>query len=109
MCKYINEHMLTVMEYCKCLYRLEGCLCGGPLHIILDDGNYRDSDIIFCMKECLRNPENEGSDLGLLICRELSNMAYIKRLAFEWLRCGWDGLCVNLGECRTCKIIKEEN
>lgn len=33
------------------LYALPTCTVGGPLHIILDDGNCRDSDLDFCRDE----------------------------------------------------------
>lgn len=33
------------------LYAIETCAMGGPLHIITDDGNCRDSDLDFCRDE----------------------------------------------------------
>lgn len=108
-CKYFNEHMLTILEYCKCLYRLKDCAAGGPLHILLDDCNYSDDDIDFCMVECLKNQEHEGSDLGLLICRELSKLSLYERGAFikMWSDEGCE--CDKLGWCLTCSVTMEEN
>ena len=108
-CKYFNEHMLTILEYCKCLYKLKGCSAGGPLHILLDDDNYSDDDIDFCMVECLKNPEHEGSTLGLLICKELIGLSLYERAAFFKLwnsgncKCEYDMFCL------TCPVVMEEN
>lgn len=44
---------------------------GGNLHIVLDDGNLENSDIDFCIKECLVNNDTAG----LKICRELVKMS----------------------------------
>ena len=33
------------------LYELDGCSSGGPLHIITEDGNIGDTDIVFCYRE----------------------------------------------------------
>ena len=40
------------------------------LHILLDDDNYLDDDIAYCLKECVMHPEREESGIGRLICEE---------------------------------------
>lgn len=63
--------MDTIREYIGALYNLEGCSAGGLLHILLDDDNYNDDDICWCLKECLNHPEREESKkIGKLICEE---------------------------------------
>lgn len=54
----------------KVLYEQPNCLCGGPLHILIDDGNVRDCDLVFCyqnlhhaqMYGTHRSPESGRSD-----------------------------------------------
>lgn len=49
--KEFNDIFNTLNDLVYKFYTFEGCLCGGPLHITLDDGNVRDSDLNFCEKE----------------------------------------------------------
>ena len=39
-----------IIELAKELYSHEGCEVGGPLHIVLDDDNVRNSDILWCLE-----------------------------------------------------------
>ena len=62
--------------------------CGGPLHIITDDGNVRDGDIVFCY----RYLHEEGDDvsfyiqsLSKAILHELALMSRAQRVIW-WLR-----------------------
>jgi len=56
--------MKNASEVCEALEKLsdlEAALyefepCGGPLHIITDDGNVRDSDLVFCFRWLHENP-----------------------------------------------------
>lgn len=73
-----NVRIDTLLEYCSCLYKLNDCSSGGNLHIWLDDYNTSDEDVRFCLNECLANPDDEGSDLGVLICNR-----YLKLSAEE--------------------------
>ena len=100
-CKYWKKEMITLLEYCKCLYNLEGCECGGMLHIVLDDNNYRDSDIFFCLKECLQRPEEPESSIGILICHELLKLTLEERCLFFKM---WMGRSCECREfmCRDC-------
>lgn len=105
-CKYFNNHMKTLKAYCECLYKLDGCGAGGLLHILLDDNNYTDHDILFCMAECLKHPEQEESKLGILICEEYLNMSMKERTIFDWFWCGSDLSCEqNHAGCENCEMI----
>lgn len=44
----IKKSFDTLCDLVNELYGPEPC--GGPLHIILDDGNVRDSDLVFCYR-----------------------------------------------------------
>lgn len=106
-CKYWKKEMLTILEYCKCLYKLDGCLCGGKLHILLDDYNYTDSDILFCLKECLLHPEEPESSIGILICHELLKLTLEERCLFFRM---WAGLYFGClySECQDCITLELE-
>ena len=78
-CKYYDKHLETIKEYIGCLYNLDGCSSGGPLHILLDDDNYDDDDIAYCLKACLTHPERECSKLGVLICEEYLKLPMTQR------------------------------
>lgn len=101
-CKFYNPHMDTIYEYCKCLYRLDGCICGGSLHILLDDDNIDTDDILFCLNECVTHPEEEGSELGVLICKEYLKLSLRERYFLDsmWNGMGYD--CINNGDCSSC-------
>lgn len=44
---------------------------GGPLHIVLDDANLEDKDIIWCLENSIKEEE----DIVLrVLCRELANI-----------------------------------
>ena len=103
-CKYCTSHMNTLLEYCKCLYKLEGCEAGGLLHSLLDDNNMDDGSITDCMKLCLRHPEMEEAELGILICKEFLKMSMKERLAFDRLGYGWNGECYKKKDCEECSI-----
>ncbi len=102
-CKYYNKHLETIREYIGCLYGLDECSTGGLLHILLDDDNYDDDGITFCLKECLRHPEREESKIGQLICEEYLKLNMEQR---RLLTPGYIGnwLCYCNGNCEQCFI-----
>lgn len=72
-------------EMVSIFYALPGCSAGGALHVVLDDGNVRDSDIIFCHNE-LFLPQNESQRyLGLAIIQELMMLSPAQR--WLWHNC----------------------
>lgn len=46
-------------------YETEGT--GGCLHIVLDDGNYRDSDVTFCKEYSIKHKDYFGEVLATLL------------------------------------------
>lgn len=108
-CKYYTDHMDTLLEYYKCLYKIKDCGAGGILHILLDDDNYDDESIMYCLKECLTNPKKEESALGLLICKEYLKMNMEERSVFDWLHNGWNGECSDNHDCSKCRYCSWEN
>jgi len=70
-----NAHEIVVAL--RRLDYLEGVLyekepSGGPLHIVSDDGNVRDSDLIFCFRWLHENPT--GSVWIDSVCLEILNI-----------------------------------
>lgn len=51
-------------------------ICGGNLHIILDDENVDDTSVIFCYNEC----KKEKDYLGMLICSLLMGIDELDRI-----------------------------
>lgn len=107
-CKYYDKHLDTVREYIYCLYNLEDCSAGGLLHILLDDDSYDDDSIVFCLKECLRHPEREESQIGQLICQEYLKLSMEQRrllcLSYTAAR-----NCFNKGNCGQCFICRGDD
>lgn len=97
-CKYYSEHLNTVAEYISCLYSLDGCSCGGLLHILLDDDNYDDNSIMFCLRECILHPEREESKIGKLICEEYLRLPMEQRRMLTRHDLGYQS-CFKRGAC----------
>ena len=49
--------------------------CGGSLHIVLDDGNIKDSDITFCRGYA----EDKGDSEGVILCDLLIKLTKTQR------------------------------
>jgi hypothetical protein len=50
-------------------YALPGNGAGGNLHIVLDDGNVRDSDIEFCIERAQEKGDKFGEAIGRVLLR----------------------------------------
>ena len=48
-------------------YRDAGHHVGGNLHVVLDEGNIRDSDILFCRDEAIAHQDHEGVKIANLL------------------------------------------
>ncbi len=59
---------LEVNKLCEEYYKYHPA--GGPLHVVLDDGNLTTDNIIFCLEEVF----NDGDCLGTRIAIELLKM-----------------------------------
>lgn len=63
-------------------YTQDGCSCGGPLHVQLDDGNLRDSDMVFAYTTLHGEALEHVRSLGLAILHELMFLSPAQR--FLW-------------------------
>jgi hypothetical protein len=98
--------MDVLLQYCKRLYQLPGCGAGGCLHILLDDNNYRDSDLEFCRKYCEENAEGEERELAIKILKIYSALSLEERTLFDNY---WNGRiieCSDPAKCETCDLIE---
>ncbi len=43
--------------------------CGGNLHCILDDPNFRDHDVMFCLEEARKDDDADGTRIAELLLR----------------------------------------
>lgn len=57
----VPEVMPLVLEYCS------RNLTGGSLHIVLDDGNIDDDDILFCREYAVEQDDESGVELADLL------------------------------------------
>lgn len=110
-CKYYNSYMETLRKIIGEYYQLEGCACGGPLHILLDDDNYDINSVRWCVEWCFEGLYNSGSwqssqyskeafILGIMICNEYAKMSLGERAAFNAYICGSSLECD--GNCENC-------
>lgn len=102
-CKYYKPEMDVLLEYCKTFYSLKDCETGGPLHILLDDNNYENHHIEFCLEECLKHPNATVAALGTIICREYLKMTMPERSVFQRHWIGWDVKCCST--CDDCELM----
>lgn len=112
LCKYCAgkiEEMKNLRRLCKAFYELPDCITGGPLHILLDYGNYDDESIKFCAKEChVHFSSSMVFRLGALICAEYAILTLEERCLFHNMWSDESSLlpiCVNDNECETCKAL----
>lgn len=108
-CKYYKPEFEQLREDCKNFYKFDGCGSGGPLHILLDDDNFHDSDIVFCMGACLDKEDykvtDEAAALGLIICAKYAKLSMPERAAFDSFWCGEKLDCADHKNCEVCSIM----
>lgn len=95
-CKYHDPKMDVLLS----------CGAGGCLHILLDDNNYRDSDLKFCRQYCEENAKGEERELAMKILDMYSAMSLQERTLFDWY---WNGNmleCLDRTGCATCELIE---
>lgn len=56
-----------LIEECKKYYSIPNNGVGGNLHIVLDDGNIHDEDIMYCIKLSKENGDEAGVNLGNML------------------------------------------
>lgn len=59
----VPEVLKTVREY----YSKPGNEAGGSLHVVLDDGNVRDSDVLFCISYAKEAGDTDGKSLAEIL------------------------------------------
>jgi len=102
-CKFYNKHLKTIEEYIHCLYSIEGCESGGMLHILLDDDNYDDDDVLYCLQECIKHPEREEAAIGKMICEEYLKLSNEQRSLLRYSTDGWHECSIQ--ECEKCPFL----
>lgn len=102
-----ENEFIALKKLCKTFYTLPGCGAGGPLHILLDDDNYRDGDIEFCIQQCLFHPEPTIMALGLMICHEYLKMPMKTRAIFDAYWSDRDMECCEA--CEECDYITDDD
>ena len=80
-CVHYNPHIDTIASLIECLYNLEGCICGGLAHVVVDDDNFDDSSIGFVLDLCEQEENQNKEEVGLvkLICNELKKLSMQER------------------------------
>lgn len=106
-CKYYIKHLDTIKAYINCLYALDGCLTGGLLHIVTDDGNLEDSDIQWCLDNCTAHPEREDAGIGKLICEELLKLPMEQRRLVCETESVVEAFCKGSDRCDRCPICNK--
>jgi len=65
-----------VIPIARAFYAKPGNQCGGNLHIVLDDGNVKDSHVLLCIEDAEKSGDSYGAELG----RTLMRMTKTQRL-----------------------------
>ena len=91
-----NPKMEIIVDLVKILYKLPDCSAGGCCHIVTDDDNIEDKDLLWVMDYC-KQPENIGridSELSYAICEMLLRLSREQRIYLFYL---WDMGLLNSG------------
>jgi len=78
----IKQKSYILRKLIQEFYSLPGNCCGGPLHIILDDFNIRDQDLVFCFEELTKSDSITEKVLGNAILFLLSSFSPAQRWLF---------------------------
>lgn len=62
------------------LYEYESC--GGPIHIVSDDGNLENYHLRYCWKYTNKEYEGEAKEIALEILKTLAGMDWVGRYAY---------------------------
>lgn len=105
-CKYYTKRIDTIRAYISCLYGLDdgNCCTGGLLHVVVNDFNWEDRYIKFCLEECNRHPEKEEAELGKLICNELLKLSLEQRRLVPESEWTVKTFCQGHDNCHNCPI-----
>lgn len=78
----IDENVINCCKIVKELYETEECSVGGYGHIVFDDGNLEDENILWCIEEAKKNEWNFNNDIlkiNLLALEEILKLSYLER------------------------------
>lgn len=78
-----------IIELTKELYSCEGCEVGGPLHIVLDDDNVENHDILWCLKYV---SDHDYDDDIKILCYKIGALLFMldEEERAEIVRKAWD-------------------
>lgn len=108
-CRYWIDKISYVNKLVKLLYKDLGECTGGSLHIVLDDGNLTDEDLLWCRKRILNGEAyiKEDNYICLEIIRCMLDMTMEQRRLVYFSGCGFDFESCDHANCRQCIIRKE--
>jgi hypothetical protein len=69
-----TKHQDLIKEI-KEFYKKPDNICGGNLHIVLDDYNLEDHFVEFCLKRA----KEDNDPKGVEICKELLKLSFLER------------------------------
>ena len=109
-CRYWTDKISYVKKLVRLLYKDLGECSGGSLHIVLDDGNLTDVDLLWC-REYILTGEAKGREdnyICLEIIRCMLDMTMEQRRLVYFSGCGFDFESCDYSHCKQCVIRKEE-
>lgn len=78
----IDENVINCCKLVSKLYQQEECSVGGYGHIVFDDGNLEDENIIWCINSAKKNEwnfNNEILNINIIALEEILKLSYIER------------------------------
>lgn len=84
-----NPKIPIVNKLISVLYGFDGCEQGGLLHFVIEDGNIKDNDIENGLLNCVNNPDEIDSELGICICCYLSKLTLKQRALLLSIKCSY--------------------
>lgn len=106
-CKYWTTEIEEICKLVKYLYDDLREMCGGLLHIVLDDGNVEDGHIQWCIDYCNReeNADRHDKDVCIEIAQRMLKLSYTERMLiyYQWDREFCDG------DCDECAIMRDDD
>ena len=67
----MNNKIEKALQLARKIYSLPEGACGGPLHIVLDDGNTEETHIQWCLEHL---NDSEWSDEMISLCKKLGEL-----------------------------------
>lgn len=78
--KYWHPKFEIVANLIHLLYKLDGCICGGLCHIVVDENNIRDNDLKCVIDLCNKNKDKIDSELSKAICEIMLQFSMEQRI-----------------------------